>query len=80
MAQTTSATTLREKGVDELKETLVKLQREQYVLRMQAATGQLGQPHLMQATRRDIARLKTILNEKAAAAAKPSGNQGVESA
>lgn len=34
-------------------------------LRMQKATGQLSQTHLLKQVRRDIARVKTLLNEKA---------------
>lgn len=56
---------LREKSVDELGETLLKLRAEQFRYQMQQGTGQLGQPHLLKATRRDIARVKTVLNEKA---------------
>ena len=43
------------------------MRREQFNLRMQAATGQLNQTHMMKQVRRDIARVKTILNEKAGA-------------
>ena len=39
--------------------------REQFNLRMQKATGQLSQTHLLKQVRRDIARVKTVLNEKA---------------
>jgi ribosomal protein L29 len=43
------------------------LLRAQFNLRMQAATGQLAQSHLLKQVRRDIARVKTILTEKAGA-------------
>ncbi len=56
---------LREKSVDELNEELVKLHKEQFILRTQNATGQLGQIHLLKAARRDIARVNTVLTEKA---------------
>ena len=59
------ANELREKSVDELQTELNGLLREQFNLRMQQGTGQLGKPHRMQAVRRDVARIKTILNEKA---------------
>jgi large subunit ribosomal protein L29 len=59
------ATELREKGVDELKTELKGLLREQFNLRMQKGTGQLSQSHRVGQVRRDIARVKTILNEKA---------------
>jgi large subunit ribosomal protein L29 len=56
---------LREKSVDELQTSLLDLLKEQFNLRMQKSSGQLGQSHLLGQTRRDIARVKTILNEKA---------------
>jgi large subunit ribosomal protein L29 len=60
-----SAKELRDKSVDELNEELIKLHKEQFNLRTQNATGQLGQIHLLKATRRDIARVNTVLTEKA---------------
>ena len=59
------ATELREKSVDELNAELLKLREEQFKLNMQKSTGQLGQTHLLKQTRRDIARIKTVLSEKA---------------
>lgn len=59
------ATELREKSADELNKELLELSREQFNLRMQQGTGQLSQPHRMKVVRRDIARIKTVLNEKA---------------
>ncbi len=61
------ASELKAKSVDELKAELLGLLREQFNLRMQAATGQLAQTHLLKTVRRDIARVKTILTEKAGA-------------
>ncbi len=58
---------LREKSVEELNTELLKLLKEQFNLRMQAATGQLQQTHTLKAVRRDIARVKTVLTEKAGA-------------
>lgn len=55
---------LREKSVDELNQVLLDLLRDQFNYRMQKATGQLGQPHLLPAVRRDIARVKTLISEK----------------
>jgi len=55
---------LKEKSVDELNETLVSLAKDQFTHRMQQSTGQLNQTHLLKATKRDIARVKTVLNEK----------------
>jgi large subunit ribosomal protein L29 len=59
------ASELKEKSVEELKNELSVLLREQFNLRMQKGTGQLSQPHRVSQVRRDIARVKTILNEKA---------------
>lgn len=59
------ANELREKTVEQLNEQLLDLLREQFNLRMQKATGQLNQSHLMTQVRRDIARVKTVLNQKA---------------
>ena len=59
------ASELKVKSVEELTAELLGLLREQFNLRMQAATGQLAQTHLLKTVRRDIARVKTILTEKA---------------
>ncbi len=56
---------LREKSATELNDELLRLRKEEFSLRMQFASGQLGQTHLMQETRRDIARVKTVMKEKA---------------
>jgi large subunit ribosomal protein L29 len=61
------ANELREKSVEELNAELLNLLRKQFELRMQLNTGQLAQPHLMKEVRRDIARVKTVLNQKAGA-------------
>ncbi|MCY4016246.1 MAG: 50S ribosomal protein L29 [Gammaproteobacteria bacterium] len=58
---------LRELTPAELQGRLEELRKEQFGYRMQKATGQLGQPHLAAAVRKDIARIKTVLAEKAAA-------------
>lgn len=58
---------LREKSVDELNTELLELLREQFNLRMQAAGNQLQQTHLLKQVRRNIARVKTIITEKAGA-------------
>ncbi len=60
------ASELREKSVEELKQELLNLTREKFNLRMQKGTGQLARPHQLKAVRRNIARIKTILNEKKA--------------
>ena len=62
-----NAKDLREKSVDELNSTLLDLLRDQFKYRMQKATGQLTQTHLLPQVRKDIARVKTVLNEKASA-------------
>ncbi|GAA3545370.1 MULTISPECIES: 50S ribosomal protein L29 [Zobellella] len=58
---------LREKSVEELNQELLGLLREQFNLRIQASTGQLAQTHNLKNVRRDIARVKTVLNQKAGA-------------
>ena len=56
---------LRSKSRQELEAELLTLREEQFKLRMQHATGQLGQHHLLKKSRRDIARVKTVMTEKA---------------
>jgi large subunit ribosomal protein L29 len=56
---------LREKKSEDLDAELVKLRREQFNLRMQAATGQGAKPDQHGKVRRDIARIKTIMRERA---------------
>tara|TARA_R110000772_G_scaffold25421_4_gene66306 strand:- start:2283 stop:2483 length:201 start_codon:yes stop_codon:yes gene_type:complete len=58
-------TELREKSVEELNEVLHGLLRDQFNHRMQKSTGQLNQTHLMNVVRKDIARVKTLITEKA---------------
>ncbi len=60
---------LRDKTPDQLRESLASLKKEAFNLRFQKATGQLENTSRMALVRRDAARVKTILNEKAAAAA-----------
>ncbi|SEO10708.1 LSU ribosomal protein L29P [Paracoccus alcaliphilus] len=57
------------KTPDQLKDQLVALKKEAFNLRFQQATGQLENTARMRAVRRDVARVKTILNQKAAEAA-----------
>ena len=59
------ANELKDKNVEELNTELLELLREQFNLRMQASTGQLAQTHLLRKVRRDIARVKTVINQKA---------------
>ena len=56
---------IREKSAEELQEELLRLRKEQFSMRIQFASGQLGQTHLMGVVKRDIARVKTIMKEKA---------------
>lgn len=56
---------LRSDDVAALKQKLLDLLKEQFNLRMQHATGQLGQNHQVKQVRRDIARIKTVINQKA---------------
>ena len=60
---------LRDKTPDQLREELVSLKKEAFNLRFQQATGQIENTARMRAVKRDVARVKTVLNEKAAAAA-----------
>ena len=60
------ASDLQQKSVDELEQELLKLRRDQLGMRMQKAMGQLGQTHLVRQSRRDVARIKTVLNSKKA--------------
>ena len=64
-----NASDLREKTPDQLREELAKLKKESFNLRFQGATNQLENTAQVRNARRDAARVKTILNEKARAAA-----------
>ena len=63
------ANELRDKTPDQLREELVNLKKESFNLRFQQATGQLENTAAMRNARRNAAKVKTILNEKAAQAA-----------
>jgi len=54
---------LRSKSANELNDELVALRREQFNLRMQSATGEMTKHHEHGRVRKDIARVKTVLNE-----------------
>jgi len=58
-----NASELRDKTAEELGEELLKLRKEQFNLRLQQATGQLTRPHEYRRVRKEIARVKTVLNE-----------------
>ncbi|MAC79732.1 MAG: 50S ribosomal protein L29 [Rhodobacteraceae bacterium] len=64
-----NAQELRNKTPDQLREDLVALKKEAFNLRFQQATGQLETTARIRTVKRDVARVKTILNEKANAAA-----------
>ena len=64
-----NASELRDKTPDELRDELANLKKEAFNLRFQQATNQLENTARMRTVRRDAARVKTILNEKAAQAA-----------
>ena len=59
---------LREKSGEELESELASLYREKFNLRMQQGSGQDVKPHDHKRVRREIARVKTIINEKTMAA------------
>ena len=63
------ANELREKTPDQLRDESTNLKKEAFNLRFQQATNQLENTARMREVRRNVARVKTILNEKAAAAA-----------
>ena len=58
-----NAKELREKSPAELEESLLELRKEQFNLRMQQNTGQLARHSEVNRVRKDIARVKTVLNE-----------------
>ena len=59
---------IRDLTLDQLDDELIKLKKEQFNLRFQAATGQLENTARSRQVRRDIARIKTIQREKRVAA------------
>ncbi|MBW0005044.1 MAG: 50S ribosomal protein L29 [Hyphomicrobiales bacterium] len=61
---------LKGMGADALQDELLKLKKEQFNLRFQRATGQLENTARVHVVRRDIARVKTLARQKAAAVAK----------
>ncbi len=55
---------LREKNDQELRELEEQLREEMFRMRLKKHTNQLQEPHRLKETRRDIARIKTILHER----------------
>ncbi len=64
-----TAAEMREQTVEQLREELLTLKKEQFNLRFQAASNQLDNTSRVRAVRRNIACVLTILNEKARSAA-----------
>lgn len=64
-----NAQELNTKTPDQLRDELVALKKEAFNLRFQQATGQLENTARMRVVRRDVARIKTVMNQKAAEAA-----------
>ena len=64
-----SAQELRDKTPDQLRDELTSLKKEAFNLRFQQATGQLENSARLKTVKRDVARVHTVLNQKAAAAA-----------
>ena len=57
---------LRSQTNDQLSDELLRLKKEQFNLRFQAATGQMEKTHRVSEVRKDIARISTLLREKRA--------------
>jgi len=66
------ASEFRDLSLDQLDDQLVKLKREQFNLRFQAASGQLENTSRVRQVRRDIARVKTIARDKRVGSANQS--------
>ena len=64
-----NAKELNDKTPDQLRDELVSLKKEAFNLRFQQATGQLENTARIRQVRRDVARINTVLNQKAASAA-----------
>jgi large subunit ribosomal protein L29 len=62
-----TATDYRNMSAEDLKKELIELRREQFNLRMQQGAGNMPKVHRFGAVRKDIARIKTVLNEMAKA-------------
>ena len=69
VAAVSPAAEFRAKTPDQLRDNLIALKKEAFNLRFQQATGQLENTARMRAVRRDVARIKTVLTQKAADAA-----------
>ena len=67
MATESKASELRAKSAEDLNNELVDLRKEEFSLRMQRGTGQLANTARFKQIRRQVARIKTVLNEQATA-------------
>jgi large subunit ribosomal protein L29 len=72
----TKAADFRAKTSDQLQDQLLQLKKEQFNLRFQKATGQLESTARVRDVRRDIARILTVLDERAAEAARATASSG----
>ncbi len=72
MSKQTKAKDIRLKTPDELRQQLLDLRKEQFNLRFQRATGQNESVGRVKQVRRDVARIKTILAERARADRRPA--------
>jgi len=68
-----NAQELRDKTPDQLRDQLLALKKEAFNLRFQQASGQIENTARMRTVRRDVARVNTVLNQKAAEAAAVKG-------
>jgi len=68
----TKVAEIRDRSVDQLNDELVKLKKEQFNLRFQRASGQLENTARFRVVRRDIARIMTVLGQRASGTGAPS--------
>ena len=59
-----NAEELRSKSIKELNDELLELRKEQFNLRMQKSVGQATRVHQFKLNKKNIARVKTVMNEK----------------
>ena len=69
-----NASELRDKTPDQLRELIAQLKKERFNLRFRAATGQMENTSEFRKARRNLAKVLTVLNEKAQAAAAGAGD------
>ena len=55
---------IRKMSVEDINSKIIEIKNELFELRMKQATGTLEKPHMINALRKDVARLKTVLTEK----------------